>query len=175
MTSRFEMWPNVSGQEGSPYGVRATLRCLTSRLASWVRPLPPMMASIGSALLHRPDLGQVAPEALRVHAAAEDEAVGNLQADEVGVDRLLLVEDLLDQHRAVHRLRAELEQPRTDRGHRFTVIEDVVDHQYRAALRQGRRRYAPLDAAAARRLAVARGVDVVEVERKLEHRQQLPG
>src|SRR6185436_3677108 len=152
MTSRFATRPNVSGPEGSPYGVRATLRCVTSRLASWVRPLPPMMASIGSALLHRPDLGQVAPVTLRVHAAAEDEAVGDLHADEVGVDRLFLVEDLLDQHRAVHRLRAKLEQPRADRGHRFTVVEDVVDHQHRASLGQGRRRYAPLDAAAARRL-----------------------
>src|SRR5678816_2483231 len=135
MTSRCEMRPSVSGPEGSPYGVRATLRCVTARLASWVRPLPPMMASIGSALLHGPDLGQVAPVPLRVHAAAEDEAVGNLQADKVGMNGLLLVEDLLHQHGAVHRLRAELEQPRADRGHRFTVIEDVVDHQHRASFR----------------------------------------
>src|SRR5260221_12692104 len=125
------MRPNVSGPEGSPYGVRATLRCVTSRLASLVRPLPPMMASIASAFLHRADLGQVAPVTLRVHAATEDETVGNLQADEVGVDRFFPVEDLLHQDCAVHRLRAELEQPRPDRGHRLAMAEDVVDHHHR--------------------------------------------
>ena len=41
-------------------------------------------AASGHSSFMRADLRQVAPEALRVHAAAEHEAVGDLQADEIG-------------------------------------------------------------------------------------------
>src|SRR5947207_9215766 len=103
-------------------------------LPSLERPLPPTIATSATLFLHRPDLGQVAPEALRVHAAAEHEAVGNAQADEIGRDRLLQLEGLLDQHRAVELLCAELEQSAADLAHGLAVVEDVVDHQHHAPL-----------------------------------------
>src|SRR5437016_2646294 len=119
MTSQPAIWPRVSGPEGSPYGVRATRRRVISMLASLESPLPPMIASTALGVLHGADLRQVAPVALGVHAAAEDEAVGNRQADEIGVDRLGDLELLLDQHRALHGQRAELEQAIADRRHRL--------------------------------------------------------
>src|SRR4051812_46224764 len=106
------MRPNVSGPDGSPNGVRTIMRRWISRLASCVRPLPPMMAIISSAsfgpaghpfaqaaligarrglallLPERVDRRQVAPQPIRVHAEAEHIAVGHGDAHEVGVRRL---------------------------------------------------------------------------------------
>src|SRR6185503_11205636 len=110
------MRPKISAPEGSPYGERTTLRCTTSMLPSFESPLPPMIASI-SVAPHRADLGKIAPVAFRVHAAAEDEAVGNLQADEIGRDGFLFIQDLLHQHCGMKIVGAELEQPVPDRAH----------------------------------------------------------
>src|SRR5687767_4481174 len=98
------MRPKVSAPEGSPYGVRMTLRRSTSRLESWVSPLPPMMASM--LFLHGADFREIPPKTLRVHAAAEHEAVGDAQPDEIGADRLLGMQCFLHQHRAIHALGA---------------------------------------------------------------------
>src|ERR1051325_9967860 len=103
-------------------------------LPSCVRPLPPTIASTGSGSAHGADLGQVAPVALRVHAEAEDEAVGYLEPDEIGADGLRPREALLDQHRAVEARRAKLEQPLADCRHRLAAVEDVVEREHRAPL-----------------------------------------
>ena len=105
--------------------------------------------------LHGADFRQVAPEALRVHAAAKDETVRDLQPDEVGADGFLGIEPFLDQHGAMHALGAELEQPSLDRRHGLAVVEDIVEYQHRASLNDLGRPHAPLDARAAGRRAVA--------------------
>ena len=83
-------------------------------------------------------------------------------------NRFLRVQRLLDQHRAMHALGAELEQPFADRRHRLPVVEDVVQHQHRAPLHQLRRPHAPFDPGAARCRAIARGMHIVEVEREVQ-------
>src|SRR5258706_6411948 len=133
-------------------------------LPSFESPLPPMIASTASGSSHGADLGQVAPVAFCVHAVAEDEAVLDTQADEVGADRLGLAQGLLDQHCAVEARRAKLHHALANRRHPVAAVEDVVKPQPPRTARAGRRRYAPADIRAARPRAVARGMDVVEVE-----------
>jgi hypothetical protein len=73
----------------------------------------------------------------------------------------------------VHGLRAQFEQPVADGVHGLAVIEDVVEHEHGAPAHQRRRPHAPLERCAARQGAVARSVDVVEVEREAHERQDL--
>src|SRR5712691_9286424 len=102
-------------------------------LASLESPLPPMIASTLAAL-DGADLGQVAPIALGVHAAAEHEAVRDRKADEIGRKRSFLLQDFLDQDGAVKLSCAELEQALANRVHGLAVIQDVIEHEHTAAL-----------------------------------------
>src|SRR5712664_4715565 len=113
-------------------------------LASLESPLPPMIASTLAAL-HGADLGQVAPIALGVHAAAEHEAVRDRKADEIGRNRLFPLQDFLNQDGAVKRARAELEQALANRVHGLAMIQDVVEHEHAAAFRETGGRNAPFD------------------------------
>src|SRR5947207_11883490 len=99
-------------------------------LPSFESPLPPIIASTGSGSPHRADLRQVAPVALRVHAVAEDEAIFDSQADEIGMDRLWPAQRLLDQHGAVEARGAELHQSIANRRHGVAAIQNVVEHQH---------------------------------------------
>ena len=68
---------------------------------------------------------------------------------------------------------AKADQTFLDGGERHAFIENVVNHQHRAALDRGPRRHAPGDFSSLRFRAVARRVEVVEIERKIELGQQL--
>src|SRR5258707_6639639 len=113
-------------------------------LPSFESPLPPMIASTASGSSHGADLGQVAPVAFCVHAVAEDEAILDTQADEVGADRLGAAQGLLDQHYAVEARRAKLPQELAHRRHLVTAVEELVKRQHPATARAVRRRSTPV-------------------------------
>src|SRR4029078_8892308 len=105
--SSLQMRPKLSGADESPYGVCTVLRLTCASPSNCASPLPPITASIQalrgagiSRSAQGPDFGQVAPKALRIHAAAENEAVGNAQAHEIGLDRLCRLEHLFHQNGA---------------------------------------------------------------------------
>src|SRR4051812_11126785 len=94
------MRPKVSAADAAPYGVRVALRRVFFNPPRLARPLPPMIASIGSGFPHGADLWQVAPVTLGIHAAAKDETILDRQADEIGTDRLRARQLLFHQHGA---------------------------------------------------------------------------
>src|SRR5260370_31801651 len=102
-------------------------------LASLESPLPPMIANTLAAL-HGADLGQVAPIAPGVHAAAEHEAVRDRKADEIGRNRLFLLQDFLNQDGAVKRARAALDPALANPVHGLPIIQDAVEPAHAAAL-----------------------------------------
>ena len=57
----------------------------------------------------------------------------------------------------------------------MTLVLDVIEHQHHASGHGDARGRPPGDLAAARRVAVARQVDVVDLEREPQLRQQLTG
>src|SRR5258706_1015136 len=101
-------------------------------LPSFEPPLPPMIASTASGSSHGADLGQVAPVALCVHAVAEDEAVLDTQADEVGADRLGPAQGLLDPHFAVEGRRVKVDQALANRRPRDAALHAVRKNPPRA-------------------------------------------
>src|SRR5687767_14205717 len=113
-----------------------------------------MIAS--TLLLHGADLGQVAPVALRVHAAAEHELIRDLQADEIRLDGFLDGKSFFDQYGAANSLGTQLEQAVADGVHGFAVVEDVVENEDRARLDLLIRPHAPLHGGAVRLASVAR-------------------
>src|SRR5688572_14266438 len=117
-------------------------RAVISRLSSCVRPLPPMIAikwrlefakthptfgpsplgegsgGGGSFVLESVNRRQVAPQAVGVHAEAEDVAVGNGDADEVGLHRLGAPDVLVGEYRREHPRGPHLGDLLLDRGER---------------------------------------------------------
>src|SRR5258708_30404220 len=108
-------------------------------LQAWTRnSLVPLSAFIGvgsayigafkALILQSIDRGKVAPESIRVHAEAEDVAVGDGDAHEVGGDGLRAADVLVGEDRAEHFARAHLQQLLADRRDRDALIQDLLDH-----------------------------------------------
>src|SRR6185436_5135610 len=95
-------------------------------------------------------------------------------ADEVGGLGLFLFQDFFHQDRAMEAFRAKFEHALADRMHGLTTVENIVQHEHGAAAHAGGRFNAPFNAAAAGRRAVTRDVDVVQIERHAQFRQELP-
>src|SRR5436190_22499509 len=108
--------------------------------------------------------------ALRVHAAAEDEAVRDPQPDEICADRLRTREALFDQHGALKTCRAESPQLLADGKHRVAAVEDVIEHEDRTISHAGRRRDPPFDSRSFGGVAVARDMQVIEIQWKAQER-----
>src|SRR5215216_4703905 len=121
------MVPSVIAPDGSPYGVRTTSRRVTSRFASCVSPLPPMIASIAtpaSAALQRVDRWQVSPRAVHIHAETEHVAVRNGNADEIGLDGPRAAGIFLREHRGIELGRTRLHKLLAHGRERMAFIQN---------------------------------------------------
>src|SRR5215467_3174709 len=85
-----------------------------------------MTASM-SALPQRVDRGEVAPQAVRVQAAAEHEPVRDAQAHEIRRDRFGGRLDLVSQYRNLARRRAARHHLRLDLREGVARVQNVVD------------------------------------------------
>src|SRR5882762_3210122 len=126
---------------------------------------------VRSGFLYGVDFRKVAPGPGYVHSAAEHVAVGQLQTDEVRDNGFIAADVLVGEHGAVERRRTERFHTVTDSRERFAAVQDVVQHEHGAVLYVFPRRHRPYDVAAGSRVAVARCVYVVELERETQPRQ----
>jgi hypothetical protein len=83
--------------------------------------------------LDGPQARQVAPVAIGIHAEADDEAVRDDHADDVGLYRFLLADGLVGKHGQDHFGGAHVQQALLDVRQGFAFVQDIVEHDHGAA------------------------------------------
>src|SRR6476661_2308232 len=121
------------------------------------------------------DRGQVTPCAVHVHSESEHIPVGNGDSDEVRDDGFRTSEVLICEHGAIKLGGTRVEELLPYRCERVTFVQNVVDDEYDAAGDSGAWTHLPGYLPTDGGRAVARHVEIVEMKRKTQLRQQVTG